>query len=583
MRLNVSADRTPKKRSTRFLIAAALILALCAGSAFCDETRNPEALAFANAFAEAYAAKFPASWQCDVKMAQAENVFDQNMLYGPLRPVMRLTSTPEGMTASVSLGGKEGKGKSDKGGDSIMSALDSEGGTEWLTSFAQPLYPPFWSGLVKRLAAHAPSAKLTDWPDGGAGAKALEFGGVEIEPETNTRRGLRVLRFKFLIDGDTVLRGVRAYMNTCKKIPLIENEDCPPDALDTIDVIICLDFSYAKIRAGDAEMLFLEKASLEPLLAEDAPRTAEVWTVALKNCKIKGTERAKCPAGEMPPFAKSEPPVPPRKMTEAEIAAIAAGPKINEEMLKRISEDTPPSEFCFTAIADLHKMWDIVEPMFKEMEQYQPRFCIVAGDMTEEHENEYQEYVELIRRRPFPVISVPGNHDMGEMGRVWYKQYLGREHFYFDYGPLRIVGVDSSLTRIGDKQLDWLRESLKTDKTKIVFNHHPTMMSRWWPHAFFPGCLKFMQVCEEEKVALALSGHSHLYAESNRLGTTYMMLGASGRLPPPAPTGAAWRGFAVVKVGPDGLKTEFIKSKAAANAPIHPYAERFKQKRQKKD
>ncbi|MCO6435741.1 MAG: metallophosphoesterase [Phycisphaerae bacterium] len=159
-------------------------------------------------------------------------------------------------------------------------------------------------------------------------------------------------------------------------------------------------------------------------------------------------------------------------------------------------------------------------------------------------------YAGLIRRAPFyPVI---GNHDyrtaQGEplldyfvLPRNGPSSQKPEQHYYFDYGEVRFVGIDTDVSGdvIRDEIGPWLDRVLEehTGKWKVVFFHHPM-----YTHAFYASAHRirsvFQPIFEARGVDLVLQGHNHLYERTypllvNRVmpeggGVVYVTTGGGG-------------------------------------------------------
>ena len=115
-----------------------------------------------------------------------------------------------------------------------------------------------------------------------------------------------------------------------------------------------------------------------------------------------------------------------------------------------------------------------------------PDLVVISGDLTEHgHPQDYAALAALLARLPMPVYAVPGNHDRREpmraaFNRAGYLPSEGMLNFAIDYGPLRIVGLDSlvegqSHGALLPETLNHLDNALAsaTGRPALVMLHHP--------------------------------------------------------------------------------------------------------------
>ena len=140
-----------------------------------------------------------------------------------------------------------------------------------------------------------------------------------------------------------------------------------------------------------------------------------------------------------------------------------------------------------------------------------------------------------------PIYPVPGNH---ENNSPYFFQYFNlppngsanfEEHWYFfDYGNLRVIGLDSNGIYRNNIQLDWLIEVLdetcERDEIDFVFAqlHHPHH-SELWPE----GNINFTGVVIEQledfssrctKPSVHFFGHTHGYARGHSQDHRHVMV-----------------------------------------------------------
>jgi 3',5'-cyclic AMP phosphodiesterase CpdA len=111
-----------------------------------------------------------------------------------------------------------------------------------------------------------------------------------------------------------------------------------------------------------------------------------------------------------------------------------------------------------------------------------PDAVLVTGDLTDTGaDSEYELIGELLRCLALPVYALPGNHD----NRDRLREQFGLPgssgtpvHYAADFGPLRVVALDSTLAgAVGGERdrLAWLDAELSDApaRTTLVAMHHP--------------------------------------------------------------------------------------------------------------
>jgi 3',5'-cyclic AMP phosphodiesterase CpdA len=126
-----------------------------------------------------------------------------------------------------------------------------------------------------------------------------------------------------------------------------------------------------------------------------------------------------------------------------------------------------------------------VKPSFDDMvEQVNSSdadFVVHTGDITQGGlKEEYELSLEVLKdRMEKPVLYIPGNHDVRNVGYELFERYYGVPNPIMEGDSFIVVGVDSTIPdlndgRISDKKLDFIKGRLRAakDKVKIVALHH---------------------------------------------------------------------------------------------------------------
>ncbi len=129
------------------------------------------------------------------------------------------------------------------------------------------------------------------------------------------------------------------------------------------------------------------------------------------------------------------------------------------------------------------------------LQMRQPDLVIISGDFTQRAKvaqfREASAYINRLRAMGFPVLAVPGNHDVPlyDVARRFlapldrYKRYIDSDLCpWFESDSVAVLGINTarSLTikdgRINHEQMDMIRErfaKVAADKTRILVTHHP--------------------------------------------------------------------------------------------------------------
>jgi putative phosphoesterase len=104
-----------------------------------------------------------------------------------------------------------------------------------------------------------------------------------------------------------------------------------------------------------------------------------------------------------------------------------------------------------------------------------------TGDITQGGlKDEYELSLTLLKEGlEKPVLYIPGNHDVKNVGYELFEKYYGVPNPIIDGDSFIVVGVDSTIPdmndgRISDKKLEFIKGQLREagDRTKIVALHH---------------------------------------------------------------------------------------------------------------
>jgi hypothetical protein len=194
------------------------------------------------------------------------------------------------------------------------------------------------------------------------------------------------------------------------------------------------------------------------------------------------------------------------------------------------------------------------------------RFSIQVGDLVNlgarraDYDEVFAGAPEAFARLPF--VPVLGNHEYFMGGDALFERIFvlsgtgpsGPGHCRaFDYGPVRVVVLDSTPWRTHEAQAAWLAERLDESRApwKIVAFHHPV-----WPPRSATAAREvpqsWMDTIESRGVQLVLNGHDHSYMRTHPLraglpspdGTVYAVSTSGSKTYRQEPTNVFAKGIA---------------------------------------
>lgn len=99
---------------------------------------------------------------------------------------------------------------------------------------------------------------------------------------------------------------------------------------------------------------------------------------------------------------------------------------------------------------------------------------IIGGDMGE---TTAKEFFELLKDYTLHVTL--GNHDAFTDVTKYFTKYTqeGRSELYYSFeeGAFKYIFLDSSSEQLSQAQLQWLEDELQTDRSLLIFLHHPVL------------------------------------------------------------------------------------------------------------
>jgi len=158
-------------------------------------------------------------------------------------------------------------------------------------------------------------------------------------------------------------------------------------------------------------------------------------------------------------------------------------------------------------------------------------FVIFGGDLTYlGQEDEYRNFINHVNALTIPSYMALGNHDLYNGGWSYYWRFFGPSVYSFYGGNAKFVVIDSASNEIGQQQIEWIKEELKTNKQPLLFviSHMPIYGGEHDGYDFPKGeeRTELIQLFEKYEVDYVLEGHYHSYVDITKNGVRYITSGS---------------------------------------------------------
>jgi len=191
-------------------------------------------------------------------------------------------------------------------------------------------------------------------------------------------------------------------------------------------------------------------------------------------------------------------------------------------------------EYSFAFCADPH-MREEGDGCFGDLDRAirtnRINFVIFGGDLTYlGRESEYRNFVDHVNALTVPSYPALGNHDIYNGGWSYYWRYLGPSSYSFYGGNAKFVVIDSASNEIGDRQMEWIKKELKTNKQPLLFVvSHVPIYGGSHDNYDFPKSeerAKLIDLFEKYEVDYVLEGHYHSYVDITDNSVRYITSGS---------------------------------------------------------
>ena len=179
------------------------------------------------------------------------------------------------------------------------------------------------------------------------------------------------------------------------------------------------------------------------------------------------------------------------------LTAAGGGAVFMSGLYGHASAATPADDFYFVQLSDVHWGYsgpanpDALNTLKKTVAtvnalEVQPDFIIFTGDLThttddpKERRKRMAEFKEIVAGLNVKTVRfIPGEHDASLDNGTAYKENFGLTNYTFEHKGVHFIVLDNvsdAGARIGDAQLDWLKDDLSKqakDARIVVFTHRP--------------------------------------------------------------------------------------------------------------
>ena len=194
---------------------------------------------------------------------------------------------------------------------------------------------------------------------------------------------------------------------------------------------------------------------------------------------------------------------------------------------------TDKNDYSFAVASDTGSnnlvLQSIINAIRKSDKNYE--FILYLGDLITDKPKSHLYWMTAEikpKLKHLPFYMVPGNHDVYKKTKVDkkpYKAIFGPEYYWFGYGEVLFIAMDSSEEKIDDAQLEWLSQTLTrirpAFKSCIIYGHVPPRDENFPEKTHTLDKIstdKFENILKKHDIDLLLFGHVHYFSETTFAG-----------------------------------------------------------------
>lgn len=153
-------------------------------------------------------------------------------------------------------------------------------------------------------------------------------------------------------------------------------------------------------------------------------------------------------------------------------------------------------------------------------------FVLYLGDLVTDRPKSHFYWIisEIYPKLKYlPFYTVPGNHDIshdGILNKGYFRAIFGPEYYWFSYGDILFIDLDTSEENVDEEQFNWLSLTLKKIrplfKRCIIFSHVPPLSPKGEiGHALnVKSVEKLKSIINKNNVDLMLFGHVYYFSKT---------------------------------------------------------------------
>jgi predicted phosphodiesterase len=171
----------------------------------------------------------------------------------------------------------------------------------------------------------------------------------------------------------------------------------------------------------------------------------------------------------------------------------------------------------------------VFKKIMEDIDSRDINFVMHVGDFViHEEEKYFEEFEDIMRDYDTPVYTIIGNHDSDIQSGSLYKEYYGDTFYSFIYMDTKFIILDDSTDILNQENISFLENELKYSGEKLVFLHAPPFDPRPSGSHYMEDGEEFMQIMKENKISNVFSGNIHMYYQTIRDNTRYIITGGGG-------------------------------------------------------